>query len=162
MFIVLTLLQTLLLNHIFFMGYATPFLYIYFIIKLPVTTGRSVILLLGFVLGLTIDIFCNTAGLNTVATTFAAFVRQPLQKRIFGMDNFDFLNLNVAALGDSFLKYAALMVLLHHAALILVETFSYNDAIMILLRILASSVLTFSLIYALEGLSLKTGISGKK
>jgi rod shape-determining protein MreD len=157
----LVLLQTLVLNRIFFLGYATPFLYVYFIIKLPVTIGRSAILLFGFTLGLTIDIFCNTAGLNAVATTFIAFMRLPLQKLFFDKDNL-YLNLSMAALGGSFVKYVVFMVLLHHAALILVETFSYSDAITILLRVLSSSILTFSLIYALEGLSFKTEKSGKK
>jgi rod shape-determining protein MreD len=162
LFVVLVLLQTLVLNHIFFLGYATPFLYVYFIIKLPVTIGRSAILLFGFALGLTIDIFCNTAGLNAVATTFIAFMRLPLQKLFFDKENIDYLNLGMAALGGSFMKYVAFMVLLHHAALILVEIFSYSDAITILLRILSSSILTFGLVYALEGLSYKTEKSGKK
>lgn len=160
MFIVLVLVQTLILNHIFFLGYATPFLYIYFIIKLPVTIGRNTLLLLGFALGLTIDILCNTAGLNTVATTFAAFIRLPLQKLFFDKDNFEHLNLNIATSSRSFVKYALYMVLLHHTVLLLVETFSYTDALTILLRILSSSILTFSLICALEGLLFKTGGKG--
>ncbi|GAB6010849.1 rod shape-determining protein MreD [Viscerimonas tarda] len=156
LFIALVLLQVLVLNRISLLGYATPFLYIYFIIKLPVTVNRNIVILLGFILGLSIDIFCNTMGLNAVATTFIAFMRLPIQKLFFGRDDFEHLNLNLSALGSTFVKYIVAMVLLHHIVLVLVETFSYSDIITTLLRIFLSAVLTFIFIFALEGLSLKT------
>ena len=41
-FVVLVLIQALILNNIHFLRIATPFLYLYFIIKMPVgTSGRS-------------------------------------------------------------------------------------------------------------------------
>lgn len=56
-FVGLTLLQVLILNHVQIGGYATPFLYIYFILMLNSDTSRNEQLLWAFFLGLTIDIF---------------------------------------------------------------------------------------------------------
>ena len=40
-FVVLVLIQVLILNNIHFLRIATPFLYLYFIIKMPVGTSRD-------------------------------------------------------------------------------------------------------------------------
>ncbi len=50
LFIVLALLQVLVLNKISFLGYAVPFVYIYFILKLPVGCDRNLSTSLGFLL----------------------------------------------------------------------------------------------------------------
>ena len=56
-FIGLVLLQVLVLNYIHIAGYATPFLYIYFILKLDTGVSRNELMLWGFFLGLCVDIF---------------------------------------------------------------------------------------------------------
>jgi len=154
-FVFLVLLQVLVLNHIFFLGYATPYVYIYFIIKLPVSVNRNLVVLLGFLLGLTIDLFCNTPGLNAAATTFAAFMRFPVQKLFFERDDFEHLVPKLSLLGMGFIKYIVAIILIHHTLLIAIESFSYFNIEVILLRILLSSLLTFILIFAFEGLSIK-------
>ncbi len=65
LFVMLILIQVLVLNHISFMGYATPFLYIYFILKMPLGTNRNLLILLSFLLGISVDIFCNTMCTST-------------------------------------------------------------------------------------------------
>ena len=74
-FIGLVLLQILVLNNIQFSSILNPFLYVYLIIVLPVDFRPSIALLLGFLLGLSVDVFCQTLGMHTIATTFAAFCR---------------------------------------------------------------------------------------
>ena len=61
-FVVLVLLQVLVFNHIYIFGYGTPLLYIYLILKMPIKVPRNVVMLVGFLLGLTIDVFTNTLG----------------------------------------------------------------------------------------------------
>jgi len=155
LFIGLVLLQVLILNHIFFLGYATPFLYIYFLIKLPVTFSRNAVILLGFLLGITIDLFCFTPGLNAAATTFAAFLRYPTQRLFFDKEEFEHIEPKLSTLGHSFVKYTIVMVLVHHITLISLEYFSYFNAITILIRVVSSSLLTFIIIFAIEGFSIK-------
>lgn len=155
LFIFLVLLQVLVLNHIFFLGYATPYLYLYFLIKLPVGANRNWVVFLGFLLGTVIDLFCNTLGINAAAATLVAFLREPIQKLFFERDAFEGIEPRFSNLGGSFIKYVIIMILVHHAALISIESFSYYNVGTVLLKIGLSSILTFILIYALEILSSK-------
>ena len=75
MFISLVLVQVLVLNYIQFSGYINPYIYVLFVLLLPVSTPRYAVVMLGFFIGLVIDIFSNTAGMHASATTFMAFVR---------------------------------------------------------------------------------------
>ena len=63
-FIGLVLLQVLILNNVHIAGYATPFLYIYLILKFESETPRNALMLWAFFLGLTVDIFSDTPGMN--------------------------------------------------------------------------------------------------
>lgn len=155
LFVVLVLLQVLVLNHISFQGYATPFLYVYFILKMPLGTNRNWLLFLGFVLGLTIDIFCNTLGLNAAATVFTAFVCLPIQRLFFERDDFEHFVPSLGNLGFAFMKYIFFCVLLHCIVLISLSCFSYLNVTIIILRILSSTIFTALLIYAIEGFSVK-------
>ena len=55
--VLLVLVQVLVLNHIHLGGYATPFLYVYFILVLNCDVKRNEMLLMGFFLGLVVDVF---------------------------------------------------------------------------------------------------------
>ena len=55
LFVALILLQVLLFNQISVFGYATPFLYIYFLMKLPIGRNVFYVIIMGFLMGITID-----------------------------------------------------------------------------------------------------------
>ena len=67
-FVGLILLQVLILNNVHIAGVATPFLYVYFILKFNSGTSRNELMVWGFCMGLAIDIFSNTPGMNAAAT----------------------------------------------------------------------------------------------
>lgn len=75
-FVVLVLVQTQILNHVHIMGYATPMVFIYYILVLNSEISRKTILLQAFVLGLCVDIFSNTPGVNAASATLLAFARR--------------------------------------------------------------------------------------
>lgn len=154
-FCLLVLVQVLILNHISFLDYATPYLYIYFIIKLPVGTNRYLTILLGFLLGFIIDLFCNTPGQNAAATTLAAFMRSSVQGLFFTKEDYENVIPSIANLRSAFMKYAVTIVLVHHIVLISIATFSYVDLIPMITKIVSSTILTSILIFALEGFSLR-------
>ena len=157
-FITLILLQVLVLNHISFFDYATPFLYVYFIIIMPLGINRNLLLTVAFFLGFIIDIFCNTPGQNAAATVFAAFICRPIQLLFFEREDFEHIEPNISTLGGTFIKYTFLVVLLHHAMLISISSFSYFNVQTISLRIIFSSILTSILIFAIEGITAKRKI----
>ena len=77
-FIGLTLIQVLLLNNICLFGYATPFIYVYFLLVIDKDVDQSVLMLMAFLLGLIVDIFSNTPGVNAGASVLLAFMRPGL------------------------------------------------------------------------------------
>lgn len=151
-FIGLVLLQALILNNVHILGVATPFLYVYFILKFDSGTSRNELMLWGFCIGLAIDIFSNTPGMNAAATVMLAFVR-PLFLRLFTpRDNPDSLVPSFKSMGvSSFLKYLIGCVFVHHIMLLTLEFFSFTSIPLLLLRVVSSAILTVTCIMAVEG-----------
>ncbi len=162
MFILLVLLQVLVLNRISIFGYGVPFVYIYFVLKLPIGINRSVTILLSFLIGLIVDIFCNTPGINAAATTLIGLLCRPIQSLFFMVDDYDDQTPGLSLLGGAFAKYAILMTIIHHIVLISIESFSYFNPQILLSRIGLSTLLTLVLIFAFEGFSLKKKSSWQK
>jgi rod shape-determining protein MreD len=162
MFVLLVLLQVLVLNRISFLGYGVPFAYIYFITKLPIGSNKNIVILLSFVLGLVIDIFCNTPGINAAAATLAGFVRRPAQGLFFMVDDYNGQIPGLSLMGAVFVKYAVFLTLIHHIVLLSIESFSYFNPEILLARIGLSTVLTSLLVFAFEGFSFKKKNSWQK
>ena len=99
-FVGLVLLQVLILNNVHIAGYATPFLYVYFILKFASGTSRNELMLWAFFLGLTIDIFSNTPGMNAAATVFLAFVRPTFLRLFTPRDTLDSIIPSIRTMGD--------------------------------------------------------------
>ena len=139
-FVVLVLLQVLVINHIRLGGYVHPYIYLIFIMLLPFGTPKWQLLVLGFALGLSVDLFTGTPGLHAGATTLMAFCRPSIIKLISGNQKFENISEpNIGQLGGIwFLRYALLMVLIHHFALFFLESFSIRLIGQVLLRILLS------------------------
>lgn len=163
LFILLVLLQVLVLNRISLFGYAVPFVYIYLMLKLPLGLNRALATFIGFLVGFTIDIFCNTPGLNAATTTVIGFISRPIQKLFFTVDDFNNDHIpSLSSLGFPFLKYMFFLILIHNVLLISIEAFSYFNPDILLLRMAGSTILTSLLIFAFEGLSSKKKSSWQK
>lgn len=141
MFISLVLIQVLIFNQVQFSGFFNPYIYILFIILLPLSTPRYAILILAFLLGLIIDIFSNSLGIHSAATVFIAYVR-PLVIRLISNredDRSDYPGLNQNKLGW-FINYALIMVLLHHTLLFYLEVYTFANFFNTLYRVILSSL----------------------
>ena len=152
-FVGLVLLQVLVLNNIHIAGCATPFLYIYLILKFETGTSRNALLLWAFCLGLAVDIFSDTLGMNAAAVVLLAFLR-PLFLRLFlPRDVQDSLVPSLQTMGTaSFFKYAVACVLVHHSMLFALEFFSLAHIGLLLLRMVTSMALTLACVMAVEGI----------
>ncbi len=143
-FILLVLFQVLILNHMNLSGYINPYVYILFILMLPVRINKSLLLLFAFLTGLTIDYFGNTPGLHAAATVFMAFAR-PATINLF-FKHLEFLpdeEPGIAKIkAGGFLKYTLVLVFIHHSALFFLEVFDFHGFLDTLLRIALSTVIT--------------------
>lgn len=139
-FVVLVLAQVLIVNHVRLGGYVHPYIYLIFIMLLPINIQNWQLLLLGFLLGLSIDMFTSTPGLHAGATTLMAFCRPSILRLVNGNQKFENIQEpNLLQLGGIwFLRYTFSMVIVHHFALFLLESFSFRLLGQVLLRLLIS------------------------
>ncbi len=150
-FILLILLQVLVLNNMNLMGYMNPYVYILFILLLPADISGSLLLLLAFFTGLTVDFFGNTLGLNAAATVLMAFVRPGILNTFFKSIEFgQGEEPGIAKMGiGKFLRYTFLLVLIHHTALFFLEVFNFDEFGETLYRISISSLFSTFIILIL-------------
>jgi rod shape-determining protein MreD len=148
-FILLVLVQVLILNNLNLGGFLNPYVYILFILLLPVDISKSQLLLLSFILGLTIDFFGNTMGLHAAASVLVAFSRPGVINLFFS--NLEFNageELNLRRLKFSgFFKYVLVLVFIHNFTLFMLEIFSFNNFLFTLYRIMLNTLLSVLLIF---------------
>lgn len=147
-FVVLVLVQILIFNNIELGGYLNPYIYILFIILLPFETPNWLLLILGFTLGLTVDIFNETMGMHTAATTLMAYLR-PMALSMFaprdGYESGSFPRVHYYGM-IWFFQYTFILVFAHHTLLFLTEMFRIQDLFHIIIRIILSSLFSVVLI----------------
>lgn len=147
MFIVLVLIQVLVLNQVQVGGYISPFIYILFVLLLPVSTPRYLLMIFGFLLGLSVDVFSNSLGIHAAATVFIAFIRpfviRSISNREEDRNEFPGLRQNKFSW---FLSYTAIMVFVHHFILFYLEYFTFSHFFTTFLRVLLSSVFSIFVI----------------
>jgi len=148
-FILLILSQVIIFNNIQFSGYVNPYVYIMFILLLPVEIPSWLLLLLSFITGLIIDLFSGSPGMHTSATVFAGFVRPYVLRVVSPRDGYEpGSDPSMLTYGFKwFLTYSLLIILVHHTALFYLEVFRFAGFFRTLLRVLFSSL--FSMIFIL-------------
>lgn len=152
-FVSLVLLQALILNNVHIAGYAIPLLYIYLILKFESDVPRNALMLWAFFLGVSVDIFSDTPGMNASATVVLAFLRPAFLRLFVPRDTVGSLVPSIRTMGFSpFLKYLIVSVFVHHAMLLTIEFFSFAHIGTLLLRTVASTLLTVTCIMAVEGI----------
>ena len=157
-FIGLVLFQALVLNQMHIGGYATPFFYIYFILKFNSRVGRNNLMLWAFSLGLAVDMFSNTPGINAAAATCLAFFRAPLIRLVTLRDVDEGFRPGVKALGfSSFFRYSLLASTLFCIVLLMIDTFSFFNPVVLFFKILTSILSTMLCILCMESLGRKKG-----
>jgi len=147
-FILLILVQVLLLNNMNLGGYLNPSIYILFILLLPADINKSLLLVLAFITGYSVDIFTHTPGLNAAATLMMAFAMPSVRKLFF--KNIDFSpgeEPNLIKVGFSgFFRYTLVMVFIHHFTLFFLESFSFSLFLFTLIRIALGTLLSTMII----------------
>lgn len=148
-FVLFVLVQVLVLNHLNLGGYINPYLYVLFILLLPVDISKSQLLLLAFLIGITIDFFGNTLGLHAAATVLIAFARPAVINLFFSNIEFNakeepgLQRLKLAG----FFRYVFVLVFIHNFTLFMLEIFSFSDFLYTLYRIMLNTLFTILLIF---------------
>lgn len=147
-FIILVLIQVLVFDNIMLNGFFNPYIYILFILLMPFETPRWLLLLAGFLMGLSIDLFSNTLGMHTAATVLIAFVRPWVLGILAPRDGYEsdtYPRIHYYSL-RWFAAYALIITFLHHLTLFYIEVFQFHDFFSTLLRVFLSTLLSTSTI----------------
>ncbi len=151
LFILLVALQVLFLNNIDFLGFINPYVYIWFILSMPVAMNRNSAIIIAFLLGLTIDVFSNTMGIHSFSCVLIAFLRNYWINALFLRNDFELIIPSIKSFGfANYIKYALGIIFLHHFCLFFLEALSFDNFWLILLRVLYNSIVTLLLILGFE------------
>ena len=123
-FLILVLLQVLIVQNIRLGSFIILFPYILFILLLPFETPKLVVLFASFFLGLTIDMFYDTAGMHAAACTLIGFLRYYILKLLAPREGYEPGHTpNVDSMGPVwFITYSALIIFIHHLFFSLIST----------------------------------------
>ena len=158
LFLLLVPAQAIIFNHLILFDVAVPVVFIYLIVMLPVTLGTNLSTFLGFLAGLAVAMFCDTPGVNALCATVLSFGRKPVFHLYVSMDD-DLAGRSPSSrtMGHaSFMKYLITMTAIYCAMVFTVEAFQFFNFKLLIIRIIASTIYTFILLYAIDCLGLRS------
>jgi len=155
LFFVYLFVQVLILRNLVLFNTAFCFLYIAFILLLPIETNNLILMLAGFLLGFMVDVFYDSMGLHAFATVLVAYLRNYWLGTITPQGGYESgAAATLAANGlQWFLVYALPMVFLHHLVLFFVEASGFAMFWYTMLKIVASLLFTMSVMVLLQFLT---------
>ena len=158
LFIVFALAQTIVLGRIHLFGYATPLLYVYFVLLFPRNYPNWAILLWSFFLGLTVDVFFNTPGVAAASMTLIGAIQPYFFELFVPRDSSENLKPSVKTLGTlKYFNYSAVLVVLYCLVFFSLEVFNYYNWVEWLKCVVGSAVFTLVLIWTFDSVAGKEG-----
>jgi hypothetical protein len=156
--VLLVLLQVLIVQNIRLSSYIILLPYVLFILMLPFETPKMGVLFLSFLIGLTIDMFYDTAGMHAAACTFIGYLRFFVLKILAPRDGYEQgLVPSVDSMGSVwFITYSLIIIFIHHLLFFYLEIFRFDEFFRTLLRIILSTIGTFCFVYVVQFLFYKT------
>lgn len=154
--LVLILAQVIVLNRVCLFGVAVPLTFIYIILRLPVTISKDFLFTIAFLTGLTVDVFSDTCGINTLSCLILAALRRPILHLYFHRED-ELSNPfpSIDTLGMmTYFKYALTMSLVYCLLVFTFEYLSFEYIWHLVLCILASTALTTALLIGIDSLTL--------
>lgn len=162
-FVVFLGLQILLLRNLVLFNTAFCFLYIGFLLFLPIQMPKVMLLLLAFVSGITVDIFYDTIGINAAAALLLAYLRPYVLLVLTPRDDYEKSDsVNVHVMGWRwFSVYTLFLVFIHHLALFFLELGSFREVGFTLVKVVVSTIFTFLVLVIIQLLFFSTRRSNR-
>lgn len=159
LFVCLVAAQVLICNRIVLFDVAIPVIFIYFIIRLPIDLSLNLTLTLAFFMGLTVDVFSDTLGVNALSCTIIAALRRPIYYLYLPKDDKTKEEIpTMSTIGPAaFSKFTLTICGIYCFLLFMFDFFSLAEIGNILIMTLASTVFSFPLLLCIDSL-----VPGKK
>jgi cell shape-determining protein MreD len=153
-FILFILVQVFVLNQIPPLHHLiNPYIYFLFILWLPFKIGRRTLMVLGLALGLTLDYFTKTPGLHAASCVLIAYFRPFLINVLITHESVEtnYEEPSIRSMGFvSYLIYIAVLTLIHHAFLFLLEALQFAGIWYFITKTLLSVAISLFLILIVE------------
>ena len=152
-YVIVMLLQVLLFDQLQLWGVCHPYIYILCLLMLPITLPHSVDMVIGAIIGLIMDVFCNSLGVHTASCILIMFIRPYLIGAI--VNDKDRLNeqISLRSIGmEAMIKYVVILDVIHHLVVFSLAAWSWHHIGFILLETLVSSIVTISIIIGYNAL----------
>lgn len=156
-FVVLMLLQILVFNNIPAIGMISPYLYVAFILLLPVSMSPSLVLLMAFATGFIIDLSINSLGVHASAMTMMAVFRPKILDIMAPRIGYEANNeplMSVFGFGWA-ARYTLACVAIHHIMLYFCFTFTVENISFMFVKVLINIILTVLIILITEKFIIK-------
>lgn len=154
--VVAVLLQVLLFNGLSLYG-GVVFIYLVALIKMPLQVNYCLQIIIGFLAGLMVDLFCNTHGMHAFASCTLMLLR-PRLFYLFVDKEVKALAVNASQIGITvFQRYAITIITLFVVLLYLIESFTLFNLDVVVVKALISVTMTwiFAVIWEITTISKK-------
>ena len=152
LFFLLIFAQVIIFNNICLFNIAIPIVFIYFIIRLPITININWALTIAFFTGLIVDIFSNTQGMHALSCTIITFARRDILRLYISREE-DITDgiVSIKSIGmSSFLKYTFTIILLYSLVIFCIEAFTFFNPLLLMSKIITSTFLSFVIILGID------------
>ena len=150
------LLQVLIFKQLAFFDVAFNFIYVIGLLLLPIEIGHLLLIGVGFMVGLSVDLFYNTQGIQASACVLIMFLRPYYFKRTTGGSYEAGTPLTVRGMGLTwFLVFCFPMILIHHLMVFFAESGSWSLFFFTFSKALFSGIFTFIVALILQYLLTK-------
>lgn len=153
-FMLFIFFQVFVLDKIHLHQMLTPYIYFLFILWLPFKTNRTVLMILAFITGFTLDSFRYNPGFHTAACVMIAYFRPFIINLLIRQEgaeaNYDEPSIKSMGGFAPYLIYAGFLSLLHNAWLFLLETWQFGNVWYFLIKTLLSTAVCILLIIITE------------
>lgn len=157
LYIILILTQVIICNNICLFNIATPIIFIYLIIRLPLTLNINIVLTISFFTGLLIDIFSNTQGMHALSCTIVAFIRKSILRLYVPRDE-DITDgiVSIKTIGaNQYFKYLITIILLYCTIVFIIESCSFFNLLRLITQIITNTILSFVIIIGIDHIANK-------
>lgn len=151
-FFVLIFLQIIIIKNISLGAFLVPMPYIMFLLMLPFETPALLVMLFGFISGLTVDFFYDSQGIHSSASLMIGFMRFYSLKFISPREGYDVsMKPTIQSMGTAwFMYYVIPLILIHHLMFFILEEFGFGNSGMIFLKTIGSTAITLLFVYIFQ------------
>jgi hypothetical protein len=154
-FFIYLVLQVMLLKNFVLFNTAFCFLYVAFILFLPIEISTLSLMVIGFGLGFLIDIFYDSLGLHAATLVLIAYLRNYWLNVISPQGGYDAGTGPTLAVNGVqwFLVYTLPMIFVHHLVLFFIEAGGFSVFWYTMLKVIGSLLFTMTVILLIQYLS---------